>query len=206
MVKCSGTTVLPSSETACRAMESASISPFFVCGAATTGQRSSVAHGLERDAAPGLRGRRPHCKKRLFSLFFPLPFRQHLRGRSRPAQQTVFIGKQHRAHPVCARRPGGRDAAPRPRSRLSSTGARSPASSSSAMHASVVAASSSAAQVFCDAPHTAAWAHSSSVRQSAYRLCVFMTPPASFDQLADVPHQQHVGKAERQRPRPVRRR
>ena len=48
------------------------------------------------------------------------------------------------------------------------------------MHSSVVTASISARQSARSAPHSAAWAQNSSLRQSATRECVFMIPPASL--------------------------
>ena len=51
------------------------------------------------------------------------------------------------------------------------------------MQASVVAALIRAAQTSRDAPQRAAWAQSNSVRQSAVREWVFMTPPASLTSL-----------------------
>ena len=68
-------------------------------------------------------------------------------------------------------------------SRLDSTGSLISALSNISMQASVVAAFIRAAQTSRDAPQRAAWAQSSSVRQSAVREWVFMTPPASLTSL-----------------------
>ena len=177
-----------------RAMSSASVS--LSSGLRRGDHRAALQspHGLERDAAPDLRGRRPRRKRSLSSLLFPLQSASISPAEAVRPSKTVFIGKHHSAHRGSSPPPGAPDDVCTAGSRsVQHWLAQASFVQQLLVHASVVAASMQrGGTVSCPRRRLRRGRTESPCGSPPQREWVFMTPPASLTSFPMMPHQQHA--------------